>query len=623
MSVRVVYRDVDYQIKKKLININIEKNANSQIMDSSLFRYASRPSKRQATLENKFWRLDGSYDLYDLDEDCDVALFGSSISANDATDNGYKLSEEIILDYKFEEFQNVSEITFTFDHPDYCTDLKIIGYSDAEKTNVVFEETFIPDSSYYNAKLSDKYNVLTISFVFYAMNKPNRFLKLYGVDFGKSYVFESDEIYDISVLKEISLINQQFPYGTSEIAISTKGKDVIEFKKYKPVFIYYNNKIDCTHFVSEYEETNELRMDLSCADSLYLIKGDIDLSVETINPDEFETITYITDIPGEPMVTQYNDIPNDDGQMPEINISANQYTVVGEKMTLKKFLDTLNVDSVVNFSYDESLEQENVDNYNLGIIDAKEAFSKVLFANQLSVRIKENGNIKIYKDKQNQKKEIKKVFASNYSKKTEEKVNTVVYDLGWDSQSGYYESELLTSTSESKRFPENIYKNFTLKKVLAEIVQGEGGNIEYTLRRSYTGSINDVRRYAWNISAKVPTGNTWILKIWYADPLDIDKQIVLNLEDINANNETVVAEVETNPFISNSNATELSDKLSKYYKNNVSISFDTVLEDENEGDWITVPLRNKTYTGRIEKIEYSMKAKKIGTITMRVYEENV
>lgn len=593
MSVSVVYRDVDFQIKKDVEDARCSGDIRTDYSDLSLMKFVANPSVRKATLEQDFWRLDGSYDIMNADDN-NFAVFSEGISSETQSAYGYALSYAVNVDYVFIESQTISKLTFTFDSPDYCSHMIVEGFSDKGLKNSVFQKTYYPNESFYNCDLEGNFDVLALRFTFLAMNKPNRFFRLYGVDFGISHVFDDEFVYSVSVLEQTSLISQQLYIGTSDISLKS-ASDM--FKKYKPIFIYKNGKLEQTHFISNVDKSGFNRVELECADVLFLlndfgysegIQQEQVYSIENPSGITYLSSKYDTRIDAENNMIGYEGAYNLDS-------------------TIKDVIDELQQGTLFKIYSDENASSIGVSGYYEGK-NKKNLLNEIVFANQCIIKITPTGQLKIYKQIPTNIKSVSqnRIF-SNFSKKTVQKTNAIslsIYNYEIEEKQIELEGDYYYSRTVSEEKP--IFFRYARSGAFA------GASITITFYSDYS--------FRYRIESNNENTNS-SADIYYFIVTDTQQTEIIHLDEINANNTINLATISNISFINEGNKQALIDALSEYYSHNSTFEFDMIIEDEELGDMISVEVDEKAYIGRLEKIEYTMQGKKIANVIMRVYDE--
>ena len=607
MSVRVVYRDVDFEAKNQLTDVKINGDRNEVLMDDDLFYYCAVPPVHDATMEENYWRLDGSFDVVDELKNPNAAFCSSTLS-NGANEYGYNIENSPEITYVFENGYPIRNITFSFDEEAFCTSVLIEGYGDIEQTNLLFTANAYPDDAFYNFSLDTEYNVYVLKFTFKTMNKPNRFFRLYGIDFGTAYILNDDVIYNVSILKETSAIKDSIPSGTANIEIYSERLNFDKFLKNKPVFIYKNDAIERVLFVQDTEEINDVRVDVLCIDAWGLL-GQAEKVLKPFEQQSFEarskeeggegTKTYISTedfkLEGTPVKANYIDY-----QAPSYFSTIDEFF-----LSLKSVLKTK------LYVSDEIKNRTIYSPYN-DSASIKTEVVKLLFANQLGFIIQNNGMCLILEESLTHKKvfDSKRIF-DDFNIKTNEEVTKItaqVYSTKSERRKESYDNRTVTIDSDKRNVLHFVRANFD------NYARPNDYNL-FVQTKAYTFTVDFSR-----------TSNEKVKSLDVVYDLDylswVTKNVYVKSTNLNISENRI--DVTSNEYVNSENFNTVAEALKSYYRVNKSIEFTAVLNDENIGEYAIVKTNKKRYTGIIEKLEYTMQGKKIGTVKMRIYdEENV
>ena len=631
MSVRVVYRDVDFEAKNQLTDVKINGDRNEVLMDDDLFYYCAVPPVHDATMEENYWRLDGSFDVVDELKNPNAAFCSSTLS-NGANEYGYNIENSPEITYVFENGYPIRNITFSFDEEAFCTSVLIEGYGDIEQTNLLFTANAYPDDAFYNFSLDTEYNVYVLKFTFKTMNKPNRFFRLYGIDSGTAYRFSENEVYDVSILTETSLINQQLFMGTSDLTVDTKKYPYINFIKYKPYYIYKNDVIQQTHFLSNFDEVSTNKTSLEGADSIYVMSEFNDaFPIEQTSGVTYEETArlingayYCSNVASKygkqeswvfekwkgskPEHINFDKISEFSGPY-EWNIPLKQLLIKYKKYSKSKIyvLDNVTV----------HLDKADYTNKSLKYI-----FENLSFASQYRISVQNNGFICIGNKETLLKNVLPSRIFMNQKKIIEEKVTDVEYSKHYytvRTYQNYYEYDAGVGKDTA------THTNYEKSDIPIWFLGGEVRPPKSNIPVSHTVSCGIDENGNYNFVHKVNVGYRYFnYYVTWAFVEHTTTKKTYNLSQTDSNDRTVKVSVSDNPFITSQNETVFLKSLADYYKHNISIEFDMIIEDEVVGDYVEVQMPDKIYRGYIEKLEYTMQGKKIGTVKMRIYdEENV
>lgn len=256
MAAKIVYKDVIPDGKKDITDIETSE-LNTHIADIDILKTDSPQSIHYATLEHNQWRLDGTYKGLMLN---DVGYWGIQVSNNTASDaNMYEFETPITITRVFANKHTSVGLSFIFSEPDYCSYLNIQWYNDDEK---VVDEYFHPDNyEYFCAHNVEIFNRVVITF--YAMNKPNRFLKIYAIDDGVNRTFTDKDIYSLSIMCQMSLISDELFNHQADLSLHSTDDTEFIFQKRQPMMIYNDTEFIGKFYVENSERSGKNTYDIS------------------------------------------------------------------------------------------------------------------------------------------------------------------------------------------------------------------------------------------------------------------------------------------------------------------------------------------------------------------------
>lgn len=189
----------------------------SKVTDLKTGNVATKP---YATYEPDFWVLDGGYKFKPVDDDIvHVGLMSLSMSDENGS---FAVSPELSI--TFENVQSIDGITIRFSRytDDYAANIDI-GYYDTED-NLIYTDSFEPDSWEFSVDQSVD-SVKKIIIFFNNTNKPYRYLRVTGIDFGTLITFEGSAIQTATVVQEIHPISLKLPIDTLELSLFSNDSE--------------------------------------------------------------------------------------------------------------------------------------------------------------------------------------------------------------------------------------------------------------------------------------------------------------------------------------------------------------------------------------------------------------
>ena len=204
--VKITYKDISLTAKP---NSSYICNDKQEFIDVNRLKENEGIFKKFATLERNFWKLDGTFENFpDNPAEEKFGLWSKSMS----DDNG-NFSEKPVLEVEFNGYQTSTGVTFQF-HPetnDYCNSLNIKWYQNG---SLLSESNYFPDSSVYFCQ-NNVTNFNKIVITFNSTNNPYRYLKLQVIEYGAIRLFTEDDLRNVSILEEISLISEEIFFSTA------------------------------------------------------------------------------------------------------------------------------------------------------------------------------------------------------------------------------------------------------------------------------------------------------------------------------------------------------------------------------------------------------------------------
>lgn len=178
----------------------------------------SVPSQNKyGTLEREQWLMDGSFPFFpEVPEQYFWGLWSTTQS-----DKSGVFADPPVLDITFTQDHSSSGLTLHFYSPteDWASRVKIQWFS--QDGGLISTALFYPNSvDYYCAKKVENYRRIRIYFL--ETNRPGRYLKLAGIDYGVCLHFSGHEIVDAHVLEECDPISSEISINTLNVSLYNK-----------------------------------------------------------------------------------------------------------------------------------------------------------------------------------------------------------------------------------------------------------------------------------------------------------------------------------------------------------------------------------------------------------------
>lgn len=249
----------------------------------------SVPSQNKyGTLESGQWLMDGSFSFF---PEVPEQYFWGLWSTTQSDKNGV-LADPPVLDITFTQDHSSSGLTLHFYSPtdDWASRIKIQWFS--QDGGLISTALFYPDAvDYYCAKKVENYRRIRIHFL--ETNRPGRYLKLAGIDYGVYLHFSGHEIVDAHVLEECDPLSSEISINTLNVSLYNKeGRfsilnpegyfDVLQHKQ--KFTVWEDVKQDArstgsvsycmgTFYLSDWSNSGDTLADFSAVDAIGLLDG--------------------------------------------------------------------------------------------------------------------------------------------------------------------------------------------------------------------------------------------------------------------------------------------------------------------------------------------------------------
>ena len=249
----------------------------------------SVPSQNKyGTLESEQWLMDGSFSFF---PEVPEQYFWGLWSTTQSDKNGV-FADPPVLDITFTQDHSSSGLTLHFYIPtdDWASRIKIQWFS--QDGWLISTALFYPDAvDYYCAKKVENYRRIRIHFL--ETNRPGRYLKLAGIDYGVYLHFSGHEIVEAHVLEECDPLSSEISINTLNVSLYNKeGRfsilnpegyfDVLQHKQ--KFTVWEDVKQDArstgsvsycmgTFYLSDWSNSGDTLADFSAVDAIGLLDG--------------------------------------------------------------------------------------------------------------------------------------------------------------------------------------------------------------------------------------------------------------------------------------------------------------------------------------------------------------
>lgn len=249
----------------------------------------SVPSQNKyGTLESEQWLMDGGFSFF---PEVPEQYFWGLWSTTQSDKNGV-FADPPVLDITFTQDHSSSGLTLHFYSPtdDWASRIKIQWFS--QDGGLISTALFYPDAvDYYCAKKVENYRRIRIHFL--ETNRPGRYLKLAGIDYGVYLHFSGHEIVEAHVLEECDPLSSEISINTLNVSLYNKeGRfsilnlegyfDVLQHKQ--KFTVWEDVKQDArstgsvsycmgTFYLSDWSNSSDTLADFSAVDAIGLLDG--------------------------------------------------------------------------------------------------------------------------------------------------------------------------------------------------------------------------------------------------------------------------------------------------------------------------------------------------------------
>lgn len=260
MSVRIVYEDIAAGAAE---DAAVTASGASSFSDPALLPFGGDRTPI-ATLEPFRWLLDGSREILDGQP---IAFWSAEMSGPDGQ---FARPPEITI--TFDEKYTSPGLFLVFDPPggEYCTRLSVEWY----QGSVLLKkgEFFPAGPEFFCAQTVEFYDRIVLRLK--STSLPHRYARLTRVDFGVSRTFERDELRDVKVVEEVSLISSEVAVNTLNFTLDSKSGVEYLFQFKQPVSACDGETLIGTFYISSSVHRSAGLYSVSCIDAIGVLDED-------------------------------------------------------------------------------------------------------------------------------------------------------------------------------------------------------------------------------------------------------------------------------------------------------------------------------------------------------------
>lgn len=260
MSVRIIYQDIAAGADDDAL---ITAPAAADFSEPSLLPFGGSDAAI-SSLEPYSWLLDGSREILDKQP---VAYWSEDASGPDG-----RFAQPPELPIAFEKRYTSPGLFLTFDTAtgDYCTALTVEWYRGG---NRIAQGQFFPTGTEaFCAKTVEAYDGLILRFQ--ATNRPYRHVKLRQVLFGVYREFQREELRNVRVVQEVSVISSEVAVNTLNFTLDSHSNVDYMFQFKQPMYAYDGSKLIGVFYIEDSKQRGKGLYDLSCKDAVGILGDD-------------------------------------------------------------------------------------------------------------------------------------------------------------------------------------------------------------------------------------------------------------------------------------------------------------------------------------------------------------
>lgn len=179
-------------------------------LPADLEKHAVYP-RRFATLEQDFWALDGSFEVFPDDP----SAYPWGVYSTAMSDAQGHYATPVVVDISFTVEHSSSALTLRFyDH--FPNQLRVTWYNIRDE--VITSGTYEVDALEYIVETPVS-GYLRIEMEFLSSHDPYRYIKMHGIDYGAGYTFGEESVIGCAVHEEVDLISATVAANTLELSL--------------------------------------------------------------------------------------------------------------------------------------------------------------------------------------------------------------------------------------------------------------------------------------------------------------------------------------------------------------------------------------------------------------------
>lgn len=260
MSVRIVYQDIAAGADEDAL---VSAQGSSEFSDVSLLPFGADHAPI-AALGPGSWLLDGSREILNRQP---IGFWSEAMSG---ADGRFEHPPEIVIEFSERYTSPGLYLTFDPEAREYCGSVTIQWWQGAAK---LYEGTYYPTGAeYFCAHTAVAYDKVVIRLN--STSVPYRFAKLSKIIFGVSRTFYREELRNVRVTQEVSIISSEVAVNTLDFTLDSEADLEYMFQLKQPVSAYDGETLIGVFYINDSKRRGRGLYDVSCEDAIGVLDGE-------------------------------------------------------------------------------------------------------------------------------------------------------------------------------------------------------------------------------------------------------------------------------------------------------------------------------------------------------------
>lgn len=498
---------------------------------------------KYSTLEKNHFVLDGK------SENMGEKITSVGWWSKQMSDESGEFATPLVLTINFTQVHSSIGITLTFSKYAYCNSLKVQYYNASNE--LIVEKTYSPDEyNYFCEQTVANYKKIVVTF--YSTNIPYRYLKLYGIMYGRAILFTGDNLISANMLEQVNLLSDELSINTLDFVVYS---DNDQFNILNPQGIYAT--LQARQKVNVYQSKNQETYDMG---SFYIDSW----QSKNDNKMEFKGVDLI-------------------GLLDKTTYDGGMFANITAENLIAQIFQSAGMDNSY-YSIQDDIKNITITGY-IPICTHREALQQVLFTIGAVANNSRNDIIELYKI--NESEEPKQISSTN------------VFQGSKEIEQGEIITGVLLQTHN--------YSNGTEKSNLYE-GQLTAGTHKITFgspATNLTCTGGTIQSFNANYAIVTTTGGN--VSVDGYEYIDNTQEILVQNNYLQGNEKSNVLSVDSVYLINNSNANAIGTRIINYYNGRYIAKFKHIVDSERAGNKVTLDEQyGNTLNGNIVELDIDL-----------------